>query len=235
MKAYTSSLKHYVVQQLSVSNKEAIGFILSGRVLVNGHRGTLTQALLPEDEVKLDGRVIKAPRENIYLAYHKPCGVESTMNPDVKDNLLQALNFPQSLFPVGRLDKASEGLMLLTNDGGTLYKILHAETLQEKEYQVTVDHPLTQQALEQLAAGIVIMGKTTRAALVRQVDEITFTIVLTQGLNRQIRRMCYKLGYEVKKLVRTRIINLELGDLSPGAWRHLTKEEIKRLIQEVAC
>jgi len=234
MKALTTSLKYYIVQKLSLSNKAAVQLILSGRVLVNGTKGAIMQELLPEDEVQVDGQVVKASVKKVYIAYHKPRGVESTMNAKIAHNLLQALDFEESVFPVGRLDKESEGLMLLTNDGGTLYKILHAERRQEKEYAVTVDHPLTQQVLERLAAGIVIMGQRTRPAIVRQIDDTTFSITLTQGLNRQIRRMCYKLGYQVKKLVRVRIISLELGDLAPGNWRHLNPAEIRALLQEVA-
>ncbi|WP_347158734.1 pseudouridine synthase [Pontibacter chitinilyticus] len=233
MKALYTSLRHYVVQKLTVSNKEAIRYILSGRVLVNGQTGTLTQVLLPDDEVKLDDQVIKTPRETVYIAYHKPAGIESTMNAAVQNNLMQALDLNQRVVPVGRLDKASEGLMLLTNDGELVYDILHAEKHQEKEYEVTVDKPLTPQALSCLAAGIVIMGKKTRPAVVVGVNDHTFKIILMQGLNRQIRRMCYKLGYEVKKLVRIRIMTIELGNLARGEWRYLQPSEIRGLIQKI--
>ena len=215
---------------MNFSNKDAVRHILSGRVLVNGVKGTLDQDLLPEDEVQVDGQVIKEPKRKVYMAYHKPRGIESTMNAQIKNSLVQALNVAQSIFPVGRLDKESEGLMLLTDDGGMLYKILHAERRQEKEYLVTVDHPLTQQAIDSLAEGIVIMGEKTRPSFVRQVDATSFNITLTQGLNRQIRRMCYKLGYQVTKLVRIRIISLELGNLPVGEWRHLSQSEINDLI-----
>ncbi|MBJ6118163.1 pseudouridine synthase [Pontibacter sp. BT310] len=234
MKALNSSLKYFIVQKLNLSNKVAINYILSGRVLVNGRKGTLSQELLPEDEVQLDDVVIKESRKNVYIAYHKPRGIESTLNTQIENNLRQALNYSETVYPVGRLDKASEGLMLLTNDGRTLFNILHAEKHQEKEYQVTVDKPLTPHALERLAEGIVIMGQKTRPAVVRQVDEITFKIILMQGLNRQIRRMCYKLGYQVEKLVRTRIITLELGNLAPGQWRFLDQDEINSLIENVS-
>ncbi|RDV12607.1 pseudouridine synthase [Pontibacter diazotrophicus] len=234
MKALNSSLKFFIVQKLKLSNKDAVQHILSGRVLVNGKKGTLKQVLLSEDEVQVDDQVIKEQQKKVYIAYHKPRGIESTMNVQIENNLSQALDIAQSIFPVGRLDKASEGLMLLTNDGELLYKILHAERHQEKEYQVLVDKPLTQQSVDSLAAGIVIMGKKTRPAVVRQVNDITFNITLKQGLNRQIRRMCYKLGYQVEKLVRIRIITLELGNLAPGDWRYLSQSEISDLIQEVS-
>ena len=235
MRAFNSSLKYFIVQTLNFSNKEAIQHILSGRVLVNGQRGSLTQVLFPDDEVQLDEQVIKAPRKSVYIAYHKPCGIESTMNVHIENNLLEAINIPHEVFPVGRLDKASEGLMLLTNDGKLSFQILQPKSYHhEKEYEVTVDGPLTQQALDQLAAGIVIMGRKTRPAILRQLNETTFNIILTQGLNRQIRRMCYKLGYQVKKLERIRFLTIELGNLPPGEWRYLNQSEIRSLIQYVS-
>jgi len=234
MKSLHSSLKHFIVRKLGLSNKNAVQHILTGRVLVNGKLGALSQVLLPEDEVQADGQLIKEPNKKVYLAYHKPRGIESTMNIQIAGNLLQALNFTQSVFPVGRLDKESEGLMLITNDGALLYKILHAERPQEKEYLVTVDSLLTQQAMDRLAEGIVIMGKKTRPSIVKLVDEKTFSIILTQGLNRQIRRMCYKLGYQVTKLVRVRITTLELGNLPLGEWRYLNQSEIRDLMQLVS-
>jgi 23S rRNA pseudouridine2604 synthase len=232
MKVLNSSLKYFIVQKLNLSNKDAINYILSERVLVNGKKGTLSQELIPEDEVQVDGQVVRVPRKNVYIAYHKPRGIESTTNTAVENNLANALSLTDGIYPVGRLDKESEGLMLLTNDGQALFKILHAKKHQEKEYLVTVDKPLTQHALDCLATGIVIMGQKTRPAVVRQVDEITFNITLTQGLNRQIRRMCYKLGYQVEKLVRTRIMTLELGNLPLAEWRNLNQKEINDLIKE---
>jgi 23S rRNA pseudouridine2604 synthase len=234
MKVLTSSLKHFIVQKLKVSNKEAIQYIISGRVLVNGSKGKLEKVLLPEDLVHFDEQVIKESKAFIYLAYYKPRGIESTLNTQIENNLLRALNFNQRVFPVGRLDKESEGLMLLTDDGETLFKIIHSENHQEKEYLVTVDKPLTPEVLNQLAAGVIIMGKRTRPALIEQVDATTFKIILTQGRNRQIRRMCYKLGYQVQKLVRTRIVTINLGNLNPGEWRYLSQEEIKDLNQIIS-
>ncbi|WP_161888282.1 pseudouridine synthase [Pontibacter russatus] len=234
MKAHCSSLKQFIVRKLGLSNKDAVHYILSGRVLVNGKQGALSQVLLPEDEVQADGQFIKEANKKVYLAYHKPRGIESTMNARIENNLLQALGFAQRVYPVGRLDKESEGLMLLTDDGALLYNILHTERHQEKEYLVTVDSPLTQRAVDNLAEGIVIMGKKTRPAVVRQVDEKTFNIILTQGLNRQIRRMCYKLGYQVQKLLRVRIITLDLGNLPLGEWRYLNQSEIDDLKQRVS-
>lgn len=235
MKPLTSSLKYFIVQKARISNKEAVACILSGRVLVNGEKGSLHQVLLPEDRVELDHQVLKEPEAFIYLAYYKPRGIESTLHPGIENNLLQALGFAQRVFPVGRLDKESEGLMLLTNNGKIFDKIIHAENHQEKEYLVQVNKPLSPQVLENLAAGVVILGRKTRPAIVRQVDATTFAIILTQGLNRQIRRMCYKLGYQVEKLVRTRMINLRLGNLSPGEWRQVSRPEIEELMQQVSA
>lgn len=231
MRALNSSLKYFVVQKLNLSNKEAIRYILSGRVLVNGKKGSLTQVLFPHDEIQLDEQLIKAPVKSIYIAYHKPFGVESTLNTRIENNLLEALQIPHRVFPVGRLDKASEGLMLLTNDGKLSLRILHPESRHEKEYEVTVDRPLSPQALDQLAAGIIIMGKKTRPALVRQLSPLSFNIIMTQGLNRQIRRMCYKLGYQVEKLLRIRFLTLKLASLQPGEWRYLSEPEVVELME----
>lgn len=221
-----------MVQKLKVSNKEAIQLIVYGRVLVNGKKGTLTQAVLPEDVVSFNNHILKQPTAFIYLAYHKPRGIESTLNKAIENNLIQALKICQRVFPVGRLDKDSEGLMLLTNNGEIVNRIIHANSHQEKEYLVTVDKSLTPLVMEQLNSGVMIMGQLTRPATVTQVDEKTFRIVLTQGLNRQIRRMCYKLGYTVNRLIRTRIISIELGNLAPGEWRHLSAPELKALVKK---
>lgn len=229
MKTLISSLQHFVVQRGRLSNKDAVYAILQGQVLVNGERGFLQQVLRPEDRVTLRGEVLKVPQQLTYLAYYKPCGVESTLNPRIENNLAQALNVDIRLFPVGRLDKESEGLMLLTNDGQFYHRISHPQNRQEKEYVVTVDKPLTPDAITQLATGIEILGKRTRPAQVIQEGEKVFRIVLTQGLNRQIRRMCYKLGYAVERLLRVRMVNIELGELQPGEWRRLRGKEVEHL------
>ena len=234
VKSLTSSLQYFMVQKGSMSNKEAIKQILAGQVLVNGQKGQLHQVLQPEDEVLWNGKVLKAPQVFTFLAYYKPRGVESTLNPTIPQNLGQAISVTVPVFPVGRLDKESEGLMLLTDNGKIYNRIIHAESHQEKEYEVTVDKTLTPAAVAQLAAGVVIMGKKTRPAKVKVVAEDKFTIILTQGLNRQIRRMCYQLGYQVQVLVRTRIVSLSLGDLAPGQWRRVTPQEMQELLQATA-
>ncbi|MBA9078761.1 MULTISPECIES: pseudouridine synthase [Rufibacter] len=234
MKSWNSSLQYFVVQKARLSNKEAIEAVLAGRVLVNGQKGRLQQVLRPEDGVTLNGQVLKAPQAFTYLAYYKPRGVESTLNPEIDHNLVHALNLEERLFPIGRLDKESEGLLLLTNDGHLYKSISQPQYHQEKEYLVTVDQPLTPEALARMASGVVIMEQMTRPARVQQVGEMTFTIILTQGLNRQIRRMCYQLGYTVNRLVRTRMVTVELGNLPQGAWRSLTAPEVAELTARVS-
>ncbi|QNF33958.1 pseudouridine synthase [Adhaeribacter swui] len=234
MKVLTASLQHFIVQKLQISNQQAVAFILDGQVRVNGQKGQLRQAIQPEDEVSFKAQILQTPKIWTYLAYYKPRGIETTLNQNITDNLAAILTVDQKVFPVGRLDKDSEGLLLLTDHGTVYDKIIHADSHQEKEYQVTVDKPLTPEALQQLASGITIMGKKTRPARVQPINLHTFSITLTQGLNRQIRRMCYKLGYQVQQLIRTRIINIQLGRLQPGEWRPLTHPEIQELLQTVA-
>lgn len=229
MRPLNASAKYFLVQKLRLSNKEATAVILAKRLLVNGQPAQLNQPLQPEDEVTLDGKVLKPAQQFHYLAYYKPRGIETTLNEAIPDNLTQALNFPERVYPIGRLDKDSEGLLLLTNDGSIFDKILHSEQKQEKEYVVRVDKPLTSDTIAALASGVEIMGKKTRPAQVMLLGEFTFNIILTQGVNRQIRRMCYKLGYEVLELKRVRIVHVKLGDLQIGEWRNLTTEDIAGL------
>lgn len=177
----------------------------------------------------MEGRVLQEPVESIYIAYHKPRGIETTLNVSIPNNLAAELPFEQRLFPVGRLDKDSEGLLLLTNNGQVYDKLLSKDRPQEKEYRVWVDKPITEMVRQQLENGVEIMGQTTLPCSVTLVDECTFAIVLTQGLNRQIRRMCYKLGYQVQRLIRIRIANILLNDLPEGQWRKLSLQEIESL------
>lgn len=233
MKAITSSLQMYLVQKLKISNQEACRFIGAGRVMVNGLPGHRKQQLLPEDVVELDAQIIKTAQTYLYIVYYKPRGVESTLNPAIPANLKLAFSLPAKVFPVGRLDKDSEGLLLLTNNGQLYDKIIHPDHHQEKEYRVTVNQPLTPAAITQLSTGLTILGRQTRPAQVQVIDTFTFQIILTQGLNRQIRRMCYKLGYQVLQLVRVRIINIELGNLIPGQWRYLAPAELQKLQEAI--
>lgn len=196
------------------------------RVLINKQKAAQRQNVLKTDSVELDGRLLQEGIEHKYYAYYKPRGIECTLNTAIPDNLLELLPFEEHLYPIGRLDKESEGLLILTNDGKLYKDIAFAEKLKEKEYLVEVDQALTDTAIETLASGIVIMGQKTRPAVVTRVNSHSFRIILTQGLNRQIRRMCYKLGLNVNVLKRIRITSVLLGDLQPGEYRELSKSEI---------
>ncbi|WMJ72256.1 pseudouridine synthase [Cytophagaceae bacterium ABcell3] len=218
--------RFFLVQKLSVSNKEAAHLIVQQRLLVNGQPAQVNQPIYETDEVTFDGQLLQEAKKCIYLACYKPCGIETTLNREIPDNLYCSFDIPEGVFPAGRLDKASEGLLLFTNDGALYQDIVHCKTLQEKQYLVTVNKPLTEEVLKRLSTGVKIMDKMTRPCLVKKMGDSEFQITLTEGRNRQIRRMCYKLGYEVVKLVRTRIINLQLGNLKPGEWRSVKKEDI---------
>ena len=170
--------------------------------------------------------------EKIYIAYYKPVGVESTLNKNIENNLADAIPISTRLFPLGRLDKASEGLMLLTNDGKIYNRVTNSKSEKEKEYEVSVQSLIMAEFIEKMSSGIEIMGQITKPCPVKQVDDYTFNIILTQGLNRQIRRMCYKLDYEVLSLKRVRIMNIGIQNLNPGEFRYLTETEIDQLKQE---
>jgi 23S rRNA pseudouridine2604 synthase len=226
MKSIYTSAKFFLVQSLGISNKEAIALILEKKMFVNGQTATLHQEIFADDEVKTNETVLQLPQTFHYYAYYKPRGVECTLNTDISQNLVDTLNIDTKVFPIGRLDKESEGLLILTNDGRIYNKIINSASHQEKEYVVEIDQAITPEFITQMSEGIVIMGQKTRAAKVWILSEYCFGIILTQGLNRQIRRMCYKLGYEVTKLKRVRIINLHLGNLQPGALRVISKNDI---------
>jgi 23S rRNA pseudouridine2604 synthase len=186
------------------------------------------------DEVRVNGTLVQEKKTaNVYLAFNKPAGIECTTNLDVRDNVIDYVNYPERVFPIGRLDKASEGLLFLTNDGDIVNKILRARNNHEKEYLVTVDKPITDIFIERMGNGIPILETITRKCKVTLVSKYNFRIVLTQGLNRQIRRMCEYLDYEVTALKRTRIINISL-DVPLGEYRLLTDTEISELNQLIA-
>ena len=230
---FRKRLQYFIVKTLRVSNKEAVQCILNGKVKVNGELSSPNYLFHPEDEIVFETKVIKPAHIFRYIAYHKPVGVESTLNTDINQNLVQALGIDEHLFPVGRLDKASEGLLLLTNNGQIFDKILRENQEKEKEYDVVLNLPLNDELVYALRNGMVIMGKMTKPAQVTPTSTTSFTIILTQGLNRQIRRMCYKFGYEVLVLKRTRIVTILLGDLAVGTWRNLRTEEVKELVRVV--
>lgn len=199
--------------------------LTENRVFINKQKALQRQNVLRTDSVELDNTLLQEGLEHKYYAYYKPRGIECTLNTAIANNLLEQLPFEEHLYPIGRLDKESEGLLLLTNDGKLYKDIAFSENHKEKEYLVEVDKELADEAVTALASGIVIMGQKTRPAIVTKVDSHSFRIILTQGLNRQIRRMCYKLNYNVTMLKRIRITSVLLGDLEPGEYRALKKED----------
>ncbi|RYU95865.1 pseudouridine synthase [Emticicia agri] len=219
---FRNRLQYLLVWKLRVSNRTALEIILSGKVLVNGIAINTNIELNQTDEVVYNDEVLKEGKKLIYIAFYKPRGIETTLNTAIADNLKNILPFEEELFPVGRLDKASEGLLFLTNDGTLYDKMLRNENKTEKEYMVTVDKPIDEHFLISMANGIKIMGKMTLPCYIKKIDDFTFRIILIQGLNRQIRRMCYQLHYEVERLIRVRIGSIELGDLIAGEYRVLT-------------
>lgn len=217
------------------SRRAADKLINEGRVTINGAVPEMGTKISPNDIVRVDGEPIAATtQENVYLAFNKPIGIVCTTDTGVeKDNIIDFINYPKRIFPIGRLDKPSEGLIFLTNDGDIVNKILRARNNHEKEYLVTVDKPVTTEFLTKMRNGVPILDTVTRKCQVFEVSKYQFRIILTQGLNRQIRRMSEYLGYRVKKLKRIRIMNVNL-DLPVGKWRKLTAkelEEINRLVR----
>ncbi len=212
------------------SRREADRLLEQGGITVNGTVPEMGTKVSDEDEILVNGVSIKkTEEEHVYIALNKPVGIVCTTDTRrEKNNIVDFINHPKRIFPIGRLDKPSEGLILLTSDGDIVNKILRARNNHEKEYIVRVDHPITPQFLHKMRNGVPILDTVTKKCEVEQIDTLSFRIVLTQGLNRQIRRMCEYLGYEVKKLKRIRIMNIKL-DLPVGKWRDLTPEEMKTL------
>lgn len=215
------------------SRREADKLIEQGLVTVNGQPGTLGTKVTEQDQVLVNGKPLKAKPRRVYLAYHKPVGITCTTELDVKGNIIDAISYPERIFPIGRLDKESEGLIFLTNDGDIVNKILRAGNEHEKEYVVTVDKPITEHFLRKMASGVPILETITLPCQVKQISRQTFNIVLTQGLNRQIRRMTEFLGFNVTKLKRVRIMNVRLAELKAGQYRELTPVEMKELEQKL--
>ncbi|MHC0447384.1 23S rRNA pseudouridine(2604) synthase RluF [Flavobacterium sp. 3-218] len=213
------------------SRREADKLIEEGRVTINGAVAEMGTKVSPDDEVRINGKLIIEKNEKmIYLAFNKPVGIECTTNLEVKNNIVDYINYPKRIFPIGRLDKASEGLIFMTNDGDIVNKILRARNNHEKEYTVTVNKPITERFIQRMGNGVPILDTVTKKCKVEQISKFTFKIILTQGLNRQIRRMSEYLGYEVTALKRIRIINISL-DVPVGRYRELTDDEIKELNQ----
>jgi len=202
-------------------------------VHVNGRLAALGDQVTDQDVVTVDSRVVRRRDETVYLAYHKPVGITCTTEPDVKDNIIEAVRYPERIFPIGRLDKDSSGLILLTNDGDIVNRILRVEFGHQREYAVTVDRPCPRSFLKQLEQGVMVLGKKTTPCRAVKMEGSSFRIILTEGRNRQIRRMCSALGFRVIKLVRTRIMHIMLDGLPTGEWRHLSAKEREMLVRAV--
>ncbi len=211
------------------SRRAADKLIEEGKVKVNGKIATLGVKVSSNDKISVNGTSITKEVENIYLAFNKPVGITCTTETDIKDNIINFINYPERIFPIGRLDKPSEGLIFLTNDGDIVNKILRSKNQHEKEYVVTVNKTITPEFIKKMSNGIPILETLTKKCVVKKINETTFNIVLTEGLNRQIRRMCEYLAYEVKSLQRVRIMNISLGNLKVGEYRSFTNNELIEL------
>lgn len=216
------------------SRREADRLIEQGRVTINGETAQMGSKVHPGDSVKIDGKPLKQKEKTIYIAFNKPVGIICTTDRRVRDNIIDYLNYPKRIFPIGRLDRESEGLIFLTNDGDIVNKILRAGNQHEKEYIVTVDKPVTSGFVESMGSGVRILGTMTKKCRIEKLSKNTFRIILTEGMNRQIRRMCEVFGYQVVKLKRVRIMNVRLEDLPAGRWRYLTPDEIATINKLVA-
>lgn len=228
------SINKYISNSGFCSRREADKLIEQARVTINGELCLSTAKVTPGDSVEIDGEPIKKKSKPIYIAFNKPVGITSTTDLKDKTNIISFINFPKRIFPIGRLDKDSDGLIFLTNDGDIVNKILRAANNHEKEYIVTVDKAITPEFIKKMASGVPVLDTVTKSCFVRQEGNKRFRIILTQGLNRQIRRMCEYLDYEVRTLTRIRIMNVSLGNLQPGKWRYLSNYEINTIQKLVA-
>lgn len=221
-------LNKFISESGLCSRREADRFIEQGVVFINGKRAAIGDRVYPGNRVLVNGQELftASKKKNILIALNKPIGITSTTEHDVKDNIVDFVNYSERIFPIGRLDKDSQGLILLTNDGDVVNKILRAGNKHEKEYLVTVNKPITKDFIETMANGVPILGVTTKKCYVKQESTNVFRIILIQGLNRQIRRMCEHLDYEVTKLERIRIMNLSLKGIPLGEWRELSSAEM---------
>lgn len=226
----TVRINKYLSEVGYCSRRAADKLLEEGRITINGKFPELGTKITEGDEVRVDGQLISTPKEDhVYIAFNKPVGIVCTTDTRVeKDNIIDFINHPKRIFPIGRLDKPSEGLILLTSDGDIVNKILRARNHHEKEYIVDVNKAITEDFIKRMSNGLPILDQVTRKCKVEKISEFKFKIILTQGLNRQIRRMCEYLGYEVIKLKRVRIMNIHL-DLKVGQWRYLTAKELQQI------
>ena len=226
-------LNKYMADSGYCSRREADRLIEEGRVRVDDRPGRLGDRVLPGMRVTVDGKPLTGESDKIYIALNKPRGIVCTADPREPMNVVDYLNHPARVFPVGRLDKDSEGLLLMTSDGEIVNRLLRAAGGHEREYEVEIDRPVTRAFLEKLMAGVPILDTVTLPCRARRTGERSFNIILVQGLNRQIRRMCEALGCNVTRLRRVRILNIRLGGLQPGQWRELTGEELRTLMHRL--
>lgn len=227
------SLNKFISSTGLCSRREADKLIESGRVMINGAVAQKGNRVKENDKVLLDDTLIKNKPKSVYIAFNKPPGITCTTDPKDKNNIIAYVNHPKRIFPIGRLDKPTTGLILLTNDGYIVNQILREGNNNEKEYVVTVHRPIDSTFIKKMGQGIPILGTVTKKCKVTLINKTTFSIILTQGLNRQIRRMCEYLSYRVVALQRIRIINIKLGNLKMGHWRNLNGEEYATLKREL--
>ena len=222
-------LNKYISETGFCSRREADKLIEQGRVKIDGVKATTGMKVSKGQSVFIDGKPLKVENELVYIVLNKPVGITCTTESKIKGNIVDFINHEKRIFPIGRLDKDSQGLIFMTNDGDIVNKILRAGNNHEKEYIVTVNKPITDEFIKGMSNGVPILGTVTKKCLVKKESKNSFRIILTQGLNRQIRRMCEYFGYEVKKLERIRIMNVSLGNLKIGSWRYLTKKELAEI------
>ena len=222
-------LNKYLSDAGVCSRREADRLVQDGRVMVDGKTAVLGMQIQEGQEILVNGKKVRREEKKVLLLFHKPREIECTANPKIKKNVISYIDYPIRIYYIGRLDKDSEGLLLLTNQGELVNKMMRAGNCHEKEYLVTVDKPVTDDFIKKMSSGVPILGTVTRKCQVEKTGKKTFRIILTQGLNRQIRRMCEYLGYRVERLVRVRVMNLELGDLPVGQYREAAEKELENL------
>ena len=225
----TTRINKFLSEAGVCSRRQADRYIDNGEVMINGQVASMGDRVAEGDEVVFQGKVVTNTAPFVLLAYNKPTGIVCSAKE--KDNIVDYIGYPERIYPIGRLDKDSEGLVLLTNQGELHNQISHARNCHEKEYEVMVDRTITKEFLAQMREGVPILDTITRPCKVRKTSQNTFTIILTQGLNRQIRRMCDALGYRVRRLKRVRVMNIQLDDLKTGEYREITGVELEQLMQ----
>ena len=226
-------LNKFIADSGYCSRREADRLISEGRVKIDGRTGVLGDKVLPGMKVVCDGKALSGDGKKVYIELNKPQGIVCTADPREPMNVVDYINYPIRIFPVGRLDKASEGLLLLTSDGEIVNRLLRAAGGHEKEYEVEVDKPLTPEFMKKMMSGVEILDTVTLPCKLRRTGDRSFNLILVQGLNRQIRRMCEALGYNVVKLKRVRINSIKLGNLMPGQWKELSDKEVHDLMASI--